>query len=93
MVLPLQQFLGLSSAHFSHKVLPVQPYVFLSFECPFILSILLTKELVYSENCLQQGAFAEIFLGSLSEGSYYITGDEWGMKKRPKYEWPAGKQI
>lgn len=61
MVLPLQQCLGLSSAHFSHKVLPVQPYVFLSFECPFILSILLTKELVYSENCLQQGAFAEIF--------------------------------
>ena len=26
-------------------------------------------------------------------GSYYITGDEWGMKKRPKYEWSAGKQI
>ena len=27
------------------------------------------------------------------KGSYYITGDEWGMKKRPKYEWSAGKQI
>ena len=27
------------------------------------------------------------------EGSYYITGNEWGMKKRPKYEWSAGKQI
>ena len=26
-------------------------------------------------------------------GSYYITGDEWGKKKRPKYEWSAGKQI
>ena len=26
-------------------------------------------------------------------GSYYITGDESGMKKRPKYEWSAGKQI
>ena len=26
-------------------------------------------------------------------GSYYITGDEWGMKKRAKYEWSAGKQI
>ena len=25
--------------------------------------------------------------------SYYITSDEWGKKKRPKYEWPAGKQI
>ena len=25
-------------------------------------------------------------------GSYYITGDEWGMKKRPKYEWSAGEQ-
>ena len=24
---------------------------------------------------------------------YYITGDEWGKKKRPKYEWSAGKQI
>ena len=23
----------------------------------------------------------------------YITGDEWGKKKRPKYEWSAGKQI
>ena len=23
---------------------------------------------------------------------YYITGDEWGKKKRPKYEWSAGKQ-
>ena len=21
------------------------------------------------------------------------TGDEWGMKKRPKYEWSAGKQF
>ena len=28
-----------------------------------------------------------------SNGSYYITGDEWGMRKRPKYEWSAGKQI
>ena len=46
--------LGLSSPHFSHKVLPGQPYVFLSFECPFVLSIILTKELVYSENCRQQ---------------------------------------
>ena len=26
-------------------------------------------------------------------GSYYITGDEWGKKKRPKYKWSAGKQI
>ena len=26
-------------------------------------------------------------------GSYYITGDERGKKKRPKYEWSAGKQI
>ena len=26
-------------------------------------------------------------------GSYYIMDDEWGMKKRPKYEWPAEKQI
>ena len=24
-------------------------------------------------------------------GSYYITGDEWGKKKRPKYEWSAAK--
>ena len=34
-------------------------------------------------------------LGQLSpsNGSYYITGDEWGMQKRPKYEWSAGKQI
>ena len=22
-------------------------------------------------------------------GSYYITNDEWGKKKRPKYEWSA----
>ena len=26
-------------------------------------------------------------------GSHYITGDERGKKKRPKYEWSAGKQI
>ena len=26
-------------------------------------------------------------------GSYYITGDEWGKKKRSKYEWSAGKQL
>ena len=26
-------------------------------------------------------------------GSYYITGDEWGKKKRAKDEWSAGKQI
>ena len=26
-------------------------------------------------------------------GSYYITGDERGKKKREKYEWSAGKQI
>ena len=26
-------------------------------------------------------------------GSYYITGDKRGKKKRAKYEWSAGKQI
>ena len=29
----------------------------------------------------------------ISFGSYYITGDEWGMKKWPKYKWSAGKKI
>ena len=24
---------------------------------------------------------------------YYVTGDEWGITKRAKYEWSAGKQI
>ena len=26
-------------------------------------------------------------------GSYYITGDERGWKKRPKYEWSVVKQL
>ena len=26
-------------------------------------------------------------------GELYVTGDERGKKKRPKYEWLAGKQL
>ena len=49
---------------------------------------------------LKELQFDQIFQNPIYEryaiklkGSCCITGDKWGKKKIPKYEWSAGKQI
>ena len=49
---------------------------------------------------LKEFQFDQIFQNPIYEryaiklkGSCCITGDKWGKKKIPKYEWSAGKQI
>ena len=48
---------------------------------------------IVKANKLYLNSLLVSIVNHVSPGSYYITGDEWGMKKGPKYEWSAGKQI
>ena len=71
----------------SHFLLPVQFYFMLYPKQPFFhLPWMGGRRVDVTQRRLPREDWSQ-------KGSYYITGDERGWKKRPKYEWSVVKQL